>query len=112
MPLKVYAITVDPKEVSSLKTDQREILTTLGSQEDTVAVQLEELFKSVSESIAPQLEVESQLSIEVSGSVSLKAQGGVKYLFFNVGGEAATTANMKVVLSTTLRPRTGTENGK
>ncbi len=108
MPIKTYITTVDPKDVSSLKTEQGEILTTLGPQEETVAVQLQELFSSVTEAITASLEVESQLTIEITGSVSLKAQGGIKYLLFNAGAEAGTTGAMKVVLSTTLKP-TNTE---
>lgn len=104
MPIKTYVTTVDPLDVSSLKTEEGEILTTLGSQEETVAVQLQELLESVTESITPSLKAESQLSIEITGSVSLKAQGGIKYLFFNAGAEAGTTGGMKVVLTTTLNP--------
>jgi hypothetical protein len=46
MPIKVYATAVDPASVSSLQTEDEEILTTLGPQEETVAVQLQELFES------------------------------------------------------------------
>ncbi len=103
--IKVYATAVDPTSVSSLQTEDEEILTTLGSQEETVAIQLQELFESVTESISAKLEVESQLTIEINGSVSLKAQGGFKYLFFNVGAETGSTNSMKVTLSTKLHPK-------
>jgi hypothetical protein len=67
---------------------------------------LQELFNSVTEAITASLEVESQLmTVEITGSVSLKAEGGIKYLFFNVGAEAGATGAMKVVLSTTLKPK-------
>jgi hypothetical protein len=104
MPIKTYVTACDLKNVSSLKTEETEILTTLGADEEALAVQLQELFGSVVETITPTLQSESQLTIEITGSVSLKVQGGVKYLFFNVGGEAGKTGTMKVVLSTTLKP--------
>lgn len=104
MAIKAYATAVDPKKVSSVEVGDKKFLTTLGS-EDNIAVQLQELFESVTESITASLEVESSLTIEISGSISLKAQGGAKYLFFNVGAEASTTGTMKVTLSTKVTPK-------
>jgi hypothetical protein len=46
----------------------------LGPQEETVAVQLQELFESVMEALSSKVDVESQLTVEINGSVSLKAQ--------------------------------------
>lgn len=105
MPIKAYATTVAPEAASSLKIEDKEILKTLGDQDKAVAVQLQELFASITESITASLEVESQLVIEITGSVSLKAQGSTKYLFFNVGAEAGATGAMKVSLTTTLKPK-------
>jgi hypothetical protein len=105
MPIKVYATAVDPASVSSLQTEDEEILTTLGPQEETVAVQLQELFESVMEALSSKVDVESQLTVEINGSVSLKAKGELKYLFFNIGAETANTNTMKVTLSTTLQPK-------
>jgi hypothetical protein len=45
------------------------------------------------------------LTVEINGSVSLKAKGELKYLFFNIGAETANTNTMKVTLSTTLQPK-------
>ena len=105
MSIRTYVTTVDPNTVSSLQTDDGEILTTLGPQEEAVAVQLQELFSSVIETVTASLEVESQLTVEVTGSVSLKAQGGIKHLLFNIGAEAGATGAMKVILSTILKPK-------
>ena len=54
---------------------------------------------------AVNIDVESKLTVEINGSVSLKAQGGLKYLFFNIGAETGNTNTMKVTLSTTLHPK-------
>jgi hypothetical protein len=105
MPIKTYVTTSPVESVSSIKTEEGEILTTLGTPEEAVAIQLQELFGSVTEAITASLEVESQLAIEITGSISLKVQGGAKYLFFNAGAEASTTGTMKVTFSTTLKPK-------
>ena len=105
MPLEIYAVTSDPTQSSSVKLENSEVLTTLGSSEDNIAIQLKELLNSVTESISEDAKEECNVSIEVSGTVNLKAQGGIKYLFFNIGGEASTTNNMKVVLSTKILPK-------
>jgi hypothetical protein len=90
---------------NSFQIDEIETLETLGPQEKAVGVQLQELFSSVANSITSSIEVESQLTLEITGSISLKAEGGVKYLFFNVGASAEASGTMKVTLFTTLRPK-------
>ncbi|MEM8718810.1 MAG: hypothetical protein AAGE84_05815 [Cyanobacteria bacterium P01_G01_bin.39] len=104
MPIKTYITTVDSEEVSDLKIDNEETLDILGTREENIAVQLEELFSSVTEAISSSIDVESKLTIEITGSISMKAKGDIKYLFFNAGAETGTTGGMKVVLSTTLKP--------
>jgi hypothetical protein len=105
MSIKVYVTTTDPSTVSSLKTEEEEILTTLGPKEETFAIQLQELFESVTDAIKTSLDIESQLTVEITGSMSLKAQGGLKYLFFNLGAETGSANTMKVTLSTVVHPQ-------
>jgi hypothetical protein len=105
MSIQVYVTNKDVDSVSSLKIEEEEeLLATLGSKEDALAVQLQELFHSVRQAMIPSIETESKLNIEVTGTINLKASGGLKYLFFNVGGEAGKTGTMKVSLATTLKP--------
>lgn len=106
MAIEMYVTSVDPQSGKSVQLEDRTILPTLGPEEDTLAVQLQELFESVTEKVAATIESESKLTIEVTGSLTLKTQGTVKYLFFNVGGEAGKTGTMKVTLSTNLQPKT------
>ncbi len=105
MSIELYVTSVDPNSEQAVEIDERQILPTLGAGEEAIAVQVQELFESVIEKVADSIEVESQLTIEVTGSLTLKTQGGIKYLFFNVGGEAGKTGTMKVSLSTTLQPK-------
>ena len=104
MAIQAYVTTSDPDKVSSLNLGGEKLLSTLGEEEDKIAVQLQELFESVVSAVTPNIQTEAKLTVEVAGAVSLKVSGGVKYLFFNVGGEAGTTGTMKVSLSTTLKP--------
>ena len=91
--------------LSDSESQVETILPTLGEKEAGVALQLQELFAAINESVTASLEVESQLSIEITGSISLKAQGGTKLLFLNLGTEAAAAGSMKILLSTTLKPK-------
>lgn len=104
MTIKTYVTTANSNKIDNLEINEEELLIPLGLQEDAIAVQLEELFNSVTKAIKTSIEVESQLTIEITGSVTLKTQGGVKCLIFNAGAESGNTAGMKVVLSTTLKP--------
>ena len=104
MSIDLYVTSTDVNNKSSIKVDNTEILSTLGPEEETISVQLKELFESVTQAVIPTIQTESQLTVEVSGEISMKAQAGIKYLFFNIGGEAGSKGAMKVTLSTTLKP--------
>jgi hypothetical protein len=110
MAIEAYVISADIKAVGQIDLDGHKMLETLGPQEEAMAVHLKELFRSIADAISDGLEVESQVSVEVSGSISLKAQAGVKYLLFNVGAEANAMANMKVVLATTIKPKPSSDH--
>ena len=69
-----------------------------------LAVKFEELYSSIVESISKNLSHESELTIEVSGDFTLKAEGGAKWLFFNAGGASSKTDRMKVTLKTKIYP--------
>ena len=105
MPLQVYATSAGPRSRTVELPAGEKLLDVLGDQEWVVAVQLEELFSAVTESVTGSLTEESTLTIEVTGSVDLKAKAGAKLLFFNLGGEAGKATTMKVVLETKVRPR-------
>lgn len=104
MAIEVYALSAGSGESSTLQLDDKKMISVLGDAEESLAVKLKDLFNSVIESISGDIKEESQINIEVSGSIDLKVKAGVKYLFFNVGGEASNTGTMKVSLSTTIKP--------
>lgn len=104
MTLKVYVISPDVSESQKVRIEDYEFVDILGKKEEALAVQIEELFDSIVTSISRSLSQEGELTIEVTGSVELKAEGGSKWLFFNVGGSATKTNEMKVTLKTKVEP--------
>lgn len=105
MSIKTYVTSIKPEQTGNVEVDGTEYLDVLGENETKLSVQLKELFESVMEAVTPTIQTESKLTVEISGEVNLKAEGGVKYLFFNVGGEIGSKGAMKVTLSTTLTPK-------
>jgi hypothetical protein len=106
MSIEVRAISTDPKSASSIQLDGRKMERMLGPQEDAIAVQLNELLTAVRDAISKSVEIESDLEIEITGGITLKADGAVKYLFFNVGGSTESKDTIKVTLKTKVRPAT------
>lgn len=106
MTIKIYVTSDDLVRIRRLRIDDQKIISPL-VEDDAVAVQMQELFSSVTEAVATSLEVESELTIEISGSLGFRVEGDAKYLFFNVGGQAEASGAMKVVLSTTIKPKLG-----
>jgi hypothetical protein len=104
MPINTYIISTDDPQPQNLQVEDYELSDVLGKREETIAVKFEELYSSIIESISKNLTHESELTIEVSGSFTLKAEGGAKWLFFNAGGSTSKTDNMKVTLKTQINP--------
>lgn len=104
MSMDVYVIQAEPASIKHLRVGAKEIVPRT-AEKGPIAVQLQEVLNSVTESVAASLEVESKLEIEISGSLGFEVEAGTKYLFFNVGGKTSATGQMKVTLSTTLKPR-------
>jgi hypothetical protein len=76
----------------------------LSDEADMVAVRLDELVQAISETIVPTITKTSELTVEIAGGITLSGKGSVKWLFFNVGGEAKKSDTLKVTLKTTLEP--------
>jgi hypothetical protein len=105
MSLNVYLISTDDHQPQKLRVEDYELVDVLGKKEEAIAVKIEELFTSLVESIGKTLSQESELTVEISGGITLKAEGGAKWLFFNAGGSASKTDSMKVTLKTKIKPQ-------
>src|SRR5262245_37978145 len=105
MSVEIRAVFTDPKNAPSIELDGEKMEQMFGPHEDAVALRINEMLTTVRESVERSVTEESELSIEVSGDITLKVDGGVKYLLFNVGGSAETKNTMKVTLKTKVKPR-------
>jgi hypothetical protein len=105
MPLNVYVISSNDPQAQKLRVEDYELVDVLGKTEDAFAVKIEELFSSVLEPVSKIVSQDSELTVEISGDVTLKAEGGAKWLFFNAGGSTSKTNSMKVTLKTKISPQ-------
>jgi hypothetical protein len=105
MPLNVYLISSNDPQPQKVRVEDYELVDVLGKKEDALAVKIEELFTSVVESISKAVSQDSELTVEISGDITLKAEGEAKWLFFNAGGSASKTDSMKVTLKTKIKPQ-------
>ena len=105
MSLQTLVTFQASSEVSRIRFEDYEILDVLGEREEAIAVQLKELLNSVTEAVREAIESEGELSVEINGSLELKASAGIQYLFFNIGAGASNTSTMKVILKTKVTPK-------
>jgi hypothetical protein len=104
MSLKAVVVAADPLISRKVRLEDYDLVDVLGEAEEAIAVQINEVIKAISEAIRESITDESELTVEITGSISLKAEGGVKWLFFNVGGGTTKSDTLKVVLKTKIKP--------
>lgn len=102
MSIKVLVTADAAEEVDFV--DDSELLDVLSGEYD-VAFQLCDLFSAVKEALAETVDQESELNIEVTAALDLKASAETKFLIFNVGGAANKTNTMTVSLKTKIKPK-------
>src|SRR5512140_2034787 len=93
-------IRVVPGDVDDLHEAGDEAF--LGEDPAAVAVKIDEIIKAVSDGVQASLVGPAELSVEISGSVALKAEAGVKWMLFKLGGSTENKSTMKVILKTKL----------
>jgi hypothetical protein len=102
MSLNVYVTSSKPGAEDRINLGDRELVTTLGPSESAMAVKIGELFSAVLAEVKGKNIGDGELTAEVTGSVTLKAEGGVKWMIFNIGGGAEKNNQMKVTLKAKL----------
>ncbi|MEM7133665.1 MAG: hypothetical protein AAF702_45645 [Chloroflexota bacterium] len=102
MSLQIFVTFGSTDDISTVRLNDSEILETLGSSEEKIAVQLKDILESVKNVVRDSLDSEGELQIEISGTLDIKASGGINYLFYNISGEANKTNTMKVTLTTKI----------
>ncbi len=70
----------------------------------TIAAKIDEIFNALTEPVRNSISDEAELTIEISGSISLKGEAGGKWLVFNIGTSATKSDSVKVVIKTKIKP--------
>jgi len=109
--MALKAVVVSSGSAGRVVVDDMELVEVLGWSED-VGVQLDDVLKIVSETVGKSISTESELMIELSGSVAVKANAEAKWLVFNVGGSGERSTTLKVTLKTMLKPDGGAAAGE
>lgn len=104
MSLQMF-VTFSDSNKKPIQIEGQEILETLGGHDEKIAIRLKEVLETVKEAVNDVLDQEGELQIEISGSLDLKATGGINYLLFNISGEATKNNTMKVSLTTKIMPK-------
>ena len=105
MALTALVTTGEMTKTGKIRTEEYDVVEIMGDSDGEIAVRLEELMRSVSESLEKSISAEAELTLEVSGSMSLRGSGEARFLFFNVGGTGTTSNSLKVVLRTSIAPK-------
>jgi hypothetical protein len=106
MAMKVYVTEAGSKRPLNIVEGNQILRRARGTGKDT-AIELKELFAAIRQSVVPVLDDDGTLDIELTGSISLRLEGGVSFPVFHLSGEAAATRSTRVLLSTKLHPRPG-----
>lgn len=104
MSVNFAVVSADAAKAERIQFEDVKLAHVLGDSEDALALQIDEIIRAVSISVQGSITSESDLTVELTGSIKLKAQGGVKWVFFNVGGGTETSDALKVVLKTKIKP--------
>lgn len=111
MSLEIFVVGQELGPETPIQLEGRRLEQFLGDEEETPAVQIQQLLESLTESIGKSIRQKSRLEIELSGSVELKGKGGVQWLLFNIGGESSRTSTLKVTVETTVEPADRPKDG-
>lgn len=112
MAIETFITFQSSPQTIKIGSEDYERLETLGKPEEAVAVKLKELLSSVTEAVREVVEHESELAIEISGTMELKGRAGIQYLLFNVGTEASKANTMTVTLTTKVGPSSLVNKGE
>jgi hypothetical protein len=90
-------------ENSRVVIDGVEEVPVLGGADD-VAIKLDEVISQIRETVAESITSDSELLVELTGSVSFKGSADTQWLVFKLGGSGERAHTLKVTLKTTIQP--------
>lgn len=107
MALEIIVTTSEPQQDETLILPSgRELFEVLGPEEQAAQTTLyiNDLLGRLFDQVQQTIDFECAVEVTVSGSLTLTGKGDMKYLIFNVGGEAQTQTTMTVKIATKLTP--------
>lgn len=93
----------DIEEITK-KSGETTLDTLGGDQKRQMVFQLGALIDSVKKNITPSLTAESEVTIEIEGSIDHKVSGTASILFLNIGAERVEGGKMKISVTTKVKP--------
>lgn len=105
--MRAKGVLVTSADAAKVTVDDYVEVPVLGAAQD-VAMQLDEVIADIWETVASSITTESELVVELTGTVSFKGSAEARWLVFNVGGSGERVNTLKVALKTSLKPSDST----
>lgn len=102
--LKIAVSCRGPEEYEELEIDGQKLLAMRGEKEEK-PVDLKELLESITEEVSGCITEPCDMTIELSGSTTYGAGGGLKALIIDISGKAEKTSGIKITLNTKINPK-------
>ncbi|MBE9594492.1 MAG: hypothetical protein IMF19_13560 [Proteobacteria bacterium] len=102
--LKIAVSCRGPEEYEELEIDGQKLLSMRGEKEEK-PIDLKELLESITEEVSGCITEPCDITIELSGSTTYGAGGGLKALIIDISGKAEKTSGIKITLNTKINPK-------
>lgn len=102
--LKIAVSCRGPEEYEELEIDGQKLLAMRGEKEEK-PVDLKELLESITEEVSGCITEPCDMTMELSGSTTYGAGGGLKALIIDISGKAEKTSGIKITLNTKINPK-------
>ena len=81
MPLNIAVVSRGP-EGGQVRLEDEDLEHTLGTDESgDIPVRLDEMVRSITETIGASIQTKNNLKIEITGKITLSGKGSIKWLF-------------------------------
>ena len=102
--LKIAVSCRDPEEYEELEIDGQKLLSMRGEKEEK-PIDLKELLESITDEVSGCITEPCDMTMELSGSTTYGAGGGLKALIIDISGKAEKTSGIKITLNTKINPK-------
>ena len=103
--LKIAVACRDPEEDEELEIGGQKSLTMRGNKKEEKPIDLKELLESITNEVRGCITEPCDMTMELSGSTTYGAGGGLKALIIDISGKAEKTSGIKITLNTKINPK-------